>query len=199
MPPLDDALHRFLAERTVLDALNRGDSEEPAPRRRAARAPERAFTARSVRHMSLPAAIHATPDRLLPPALELRLPATAAPAVAAGAPLPDRLRRGADLHTRRPGPSRAHDARAGRGGAARRTRRSMPAASTTTSCRCCSRCSPTTSRINRIDDYVVWFYTPMALPLLGDLAPRASSTTAWTSSRRSRTRRARCASARPRC
>ena len=26
---------------------------------------------------------------------------------------------------------------------------------------------------NRIDDYVVWFYTPMALPLLGDLAPRA--------------------------
>jgi hypothetical protein len=26
---------------------------------------------------------------------------------------------------------------------------------------------------NLIDDYVVWFYTPMALPLLGDLAPRA--------------------------
>jgi len=26
---------------------------------------------------------------------------------------------------------------------------------------------------NRIDDYVVWFYTPMALPLLRDLAPRA--------------------------
>jgi glycosyltransferase involved in cell wall biosynthesis len=27
--------------------------------------------------------------------------------------------------------------------------------------------------VNQIDDYVVWFYTPMALPLLGDLAPRA--------------------------
>jgi glycosyltransferase involved in cell wall biosynthesis len=26
---------------------------------------------------------------------------------------------------------------------------------------------------NLIDDYVVWFYTPMALPLLGDLKPRA--------------------------
>jgi len=26
---------------------------------------------------------------------------------------------------------------------------------------------------SQIDDYVVWFYTPMALPLLGDLAPRA--------------------------
>jgi glycosyltransferase involved in cell wall biosynthesis len=26
---------------------------------------------------------------------------------------------------------------------------------------------------NLIDDYIVWFYTPMALPLLGDLAPRA--------------------------
>jgi len=26
---------------------------------------------------------------------------------------------------------------------------------------------------NLIDDYVVWFYTPMALPLLGELAPRA--------------------------
>ena len=26
---------------------------------------------------------------------------------------------------------------------------------------------------NGIDDYLVWFYTPMALPLLGDLAPRA--------------------------
>ena len=26
---------------------------------------------------------------------------------------------------------------------------------------------------NRIDDYLVWFYTPMALPLLGDLAPHA--------------------------
>ncbi len=26
---------------------------------------------------------------------------------------------------------------------------------------------------HRIDDYLVWFYTPMALPLLGDLAPRA--------------------------
>jgi len=26
---------------------------------------------------------------------------------------------------------------------------------------------------HRIDDYVVWFYTPMALPLLGDLSPRA--------------------------
>ena len=26
---------------------------------------------------------------------------------------------------------------------------------------------------HRIDDYIVWFYTPMALPLLGDLAPRA--------------------------
>jgi len=26
---------------------------------------------------------------------------------------------------------------------------------------------------NLIDDYIVWFYTPMALPLLGDLSPRA--------------------------
>src|SRR5664279_4747563 len=26
---------------------------------------------------------------------------------------------------------------------------------------------------NLIDDYLVWFYTPMALPLLGDLRPRA--------------------------
>ncbi|MEO5843419.1 MAG: glycosyltransferase [Caldimonas sp.] len=26
---------------------------------------------------------------------------------------------------------------------------------------------------NLIDDYLVWFYTPMALPLLGDLSPRA--------------------------
>ena len=26
---------------------------------------------------------------------------------------------------------------------------------------------------HHIDDYLVWFYTPMALPLLGDLAPRA--------------------------
>ena len=26
---------------------------------------------------------------------------------------------------------------------------------------------------HRIDDYLVWFYTPMALPLLGDLTPRA--------------------------
>ena len=26
---------------------------------------------------------------------------------------------------------------------------------------------------NLIDDYVVWFYTPMALPMLGELAPRA--------------------------
>ncbi|MDQ6627543.1 MAG: glycosyltransferase, partial [Pseudomonadota bacterium] len=26
---------------------------------------------------------------------------------------------------------------------------------------------------NLIDDYIVWFYTPMALPLLGDLEPRA--------------------------
>ena len=26
---------------------------------------------------------------------------------------------------------------------------------------------------NLIDDYVVWFYTPMALPLLGELSPRA--------------------------
>jgi glycosyltransferase involved in cell wall biosynthesis len=26
---------------------------------------------------------------------------------------------------------------------------------------------------NLIDDYLVWFYTPMALPLLGELAPRA--------------------------
>jgi len=28
-------------------------------------------------------------------------------------------------------------------------------------------------RDNGIDDYVVWFYTPMALPLLADLSPRA--------------------------
>jgi hypothetical protein len=46
-----------------------------------------------------------------------------------------------------------------------------------------------------IDRYIVWFYTPMAVPCWRGCGRSRSSTTAWTSCRRSPVRRRSCASA----
>ena len=53
-------------------------------------------------------------------------------------------------------------------------------------------CSRMRSRRIVGGEYVLWFYTPMALPFTHDLMPRLSCTTAWTSSRRSPALRPSC-------
>ena len=82
-----------------------------------------------------------------------------------------------------------------------RTRPRRRRASTTTSSRCSSRCSPTIFPAQRDRATTsVWFYTPMALPLLSDLHPRAVVYDCMDELSRVQERAARsCGSARPRC
>ena len=113
------------------------------------------------------------PGRLLPPALELRLPAAAASPDPTGSALPGAVHRGADPR-RRPSPgsrsrrprqayrsSGPHTPSTSRGLRRRPAGPSRARSSTT--------CFPNSGS----SDYVVWFYTPMALPLLDRLSPRA--------------------------
>ena len=113
---------------------------------------------------------HVSSDRLLPPALGLRLPAAAAPAVAAGAALP----RASSSRSRCTTTAPPHLERIDAGAERRRccaphTPVDAPRLPRRPAVGAASRCSPTTCAEQPIDDYVVWFYTPMALPLLAEL------------------------------
>ena len=89
-------------------------------------------------------------------------------------------------------------AAASRSGA--RTCRSTPPASTTTSCPRCSRCSPMRMPSTAHRRLLVWFYTPMALPLADRAAAaRRRLRLHGRAVRVQATRRASCASARTRC